>query len=70
MREISFIQSISSVDQRLIGQNQDYLALRLNFAVNAMEFAATISIFPKHLKPYIAISSGCHDSASLGRSQD
>lgn len=35
-------------------RDQGYLALNLNFAVNALKFAAIISIFPKPLRPIVA----------------
>ena len=39
----------------LIGRDQDYLTLNWNFAVNVVKFAAIIGMFPKPLKPYVAM---------------
>jgi len=59
-----------NINQCLIGQNQGYLNLNLNFAINVMKFATIIGMFPKPLKPYVAISSGSHESVLLSWSQD
>ena len=40
----------------LIGRNQEYLNLNLNFAVNAVKFAIIIGMFPKPLKGYVVMS--------------
>ena len=40
----------------LIGRNQEYLNLNLNFAVNAVKFAIIIGMFPKLLKGYVVMS--------------
>ena len=40
----------------LIGRNQEYLELNLNFAVNVVKFAMIIGMVPKPLKSYVAMS--------------
>jgi hypothetical protein len=59
---------MSYVNQCLIGRNQDYLTLNINFAVNVIKFAMIIGLFPKPLKPYVVMS--CIDYVSLNWSQD
>ena len=59
---------MSFFNQCLIGRNQDYVTLNLNFAVNVLKFATIISMFPKPLKPYVVMS--CIDSVSFNWSQD
>src|SRR5260370_39528294 len=49
----------------LVGRDQDYLTLNLNFAANVIKFATIIGMFPKPLKSYVAMSSDRHESVSL-----
>ena len=44
-----------NVNRCLTGRDRDYQTLNLNFAVNVVKFATIISMFPKPLKPYVAM---------------
>ena len=62
------IRSMLSLNRCLIGRNQDYLDLNLNFTLNVIKNATILRMFPRPLRPYVATS--CHQSASLNQSQD
>src|SRR6266702_8512047 len=58
----------SVVNQCLIGRDEDYLTLNMNLAANVIKLAAIIGLFPKPLRPYVALS--CHEFVSLSWSQN
>ena len=51
-------RSILSLNQCLIGRDQDYLSLNLNFTLNVIKNATILRMFPRPLRPYVATS--CH----------
>jgi hypothetical protein len=51
------------LSQCLIGRNQEYLNLNLNFALNVIKNATILNMFPELLRPYVTTS--CHESGSL-----
>ena len=55
------IRSILSLNQRLIGRDQDYLDLNLNFTLNVTKNATILRMFPRPFRPYVTTSY--HQSA-------